>query len=139
MKAVLAALAMLAITGCTLTHAAVEAPVAAKPTSSVVATASCALRGGDADVEVAIRNSLYSCGQWVSWLAPVGLNWLIIPAIQDPYTPGPADGESLYKVCVLSAGMESMTVEDAGSAIYGTSICSQEEANGWVPHESTDG
>jgi hypothetical protein len=90
------------------------------------------------DVEVAILNTNLTCGAWIQDLAPIGLNWVIISQIQNQYSAGTADGETMSKVCVLSGGSSgNMVVEDAGGMYYGTSICSQEEANGWIPPESS--
>lgn len=116
----------------------ITAPAASTP--AAVPEYACMLGTAGADVEVEITQSDSTCAQWVQNLAPTGLNWYFITQMAAPYSNGPADGETMYKVCALSGGSSgNMLVEDAGGAYYGNSICSQEEANGWTPNESTAG
>lgn len=109
------------------------------PAPSDAFAAACKLGTSGADVEVAIGNPQGSCGSWISNLAHDGLVWFDITGIAVPGSPGPADQETMGTRCDLTDGTQEMLVEDAGGAVYGDSICSAEEQNGWTPESGPMG
>lgn len=95
--------------------------------------ADCLLGANGADVEVAIGDPTTSCARWIQDLAGTGLAWYPVSQMVAPGSAGTADGETMEPACDLTDGTEELYVEDAGGQIYGDSICSQEEQNGWTP------
>jgi chemotaxis protein histidine kinase CheA len=93
----------------------------------------CLLGANGADVEVGIANPSRSCASWIQNLAGDGLVWYPISAMVPPGSAGTADQETMAQACDLTDGTQELYVEDAGGEIYGNSICSAEEQNGWTP------
>lgn len=106
-------------------------PSAGKSTSG-----DCLLGANGVDVQVGIANPASSCAQWIQNLAGIGLVWYPVSQMVLPGFTGAASGEAMGQACDLTDGTQELYVEDAGSAIYGNSICSQEEQNGWTPEGS---
>lgn len=137
----IAAAVMLALTACSGSPAASTAattgnsptpgPYAGNPDSG-----DCMLGANGADVEVGIADPTVSCSQWIRNLAGDGLVWYPIGAMVLPGSPGTADQETMAQACDLTDGTQELYVEDAGGQIYGNSICSAEEQNGWTPEGS---
>lgn len=90
----------------------------------------CIFGANGADVQVQITNS--DCTADEQSLATGGQTWYPINALSSPGTPGSADQETLSLICRLTKGNSTMTVMDAGGAIYGDNICSSEEQSGWT-------
>ena len=87
-------------------------------------------------VEVYVTGS-DDCNEWIQNLAGTGLNWQPISSVVPPGT-SLNDGSVMAVACVLDSGSEQLTVEDTGGEIIGTSICSQEEQNGWAPDPTAE-
>lgn len=83
-----------------------------------------------------IANPTVSCNQWIRNLAGTGLVWYPISQMAVPGSSGSADQETMGQACDLTDGTQELYVEDAGGQMYGDSICSQEEQNGWTPEGS---
>jgi hypothetical protein len=139
--ATVAAAVTLALTACTGSPAASGAastgispapgPYARNPDSG-----DCLLGANGADVEAGIANPTVSCSRWIQNLAGIGLVWYPISQMAVPGSPGSADQETMEQACDLTDGTQELYVEDAGGQMYGDSICSQEEQNGWTPEAS---
>jgi hypothetical protein len=138
--AAVAAAVILALTGCSDNHTASSAadPTAANasPYSANVTSGDCLLGANGVDVQVGIANSTQSCAQWIQDLAGDGLVWYPIGVLVSPGSAGTADQETMAQACDLADAAQELYVEDAGAEIYGNSICSQEEQNGWTPEGS---
>jgi len=75
--------------------------------------------------------------QWVTSLAGTGLTWNYVSQLVAPGQPGIVDQETMQQACDLTDTTgEELYVLDAGGQMYGNSICSQEERNGWAPESS---
>jgi hypothetical protein len=53
-----------------------------------------------------------------------------------PGSAGTSDGETVQQACDLTDGTQELYVQDSGGQMYGDSLCSQEEQNGWTPEGS---
>src|SRR5579859_3913297 len=95
------------------------------------AAVTCTFGATGADVEVQITNDSTPCSQWETALAGDGESWYPISALTPAGSPGPADGETENLICTLNKGGAIITVDDAGMASYGTTICSASEQGGW--------
>jgi chemotaxis protein histidine kinase CheA len=136
--AAVAAVVALALTGCGGSPAATAAedsptpgPYAGNPDSG-----DCLLGANGADVEAGIADPTVACSRWIQNLAGNGLVWYPISQMVAPGSAGTADGETMQEACDLTDGTQELYVEDAGGQMYGDSICSQEEQNGWTPEGS---
>ena len=105
------------------------------PYSGNPASGDCLLGANGADIEVGIADPTSSCASWIQSLAGSGLVWYPITTMLAPGSQG-EDGDTMGVSCDLTDGTQELYVEDGGSEIYGDSICSQEEQNGWTPEGS---
>jgi hypothetical protein len=135
---VASALVAVALTGCG--PGSSSSPFASTSLASPLASrvsSGCVLGANTADVEVQVTGSS-NCNSWVQALAGDGLTWQPIGSLVTPGNPGTADGGTMAITCVLDSGPEQLTVEDSGGQMYGNSICSGEEQNGWTPDTTAE-
>lgn len=133
-------LAGMAVAGCgassssSQTAADAATPLAAAPASP--ASSACVFGANGADVEVQVTGDS-DCNSWIQALAGDGLTWQPISSLMTPGAVA-ADGDTMGLTCVLDNGPEQITVEDAGSGIYGNDICNSEEQSAWTPDTSAE-
>jgi hypothetical protein len=98
----------------------------------------CLLGAHGVDVEVGVANPTDSCANWIHNLDGAGgLVWYPIKQMAVLGSEGAAPlREALEPVCDLADGTQELYVEDSGEQIYGLSICSVEEVDGWRPEKT---
>lgn len=106
--------------------------VTAAPGTWITGGATCVFQAAGTDTQARVTG-VAGCGEVHQTLVQAdGLGWTQAAAL----TGTGADGQPEFTVCSLHVTHDTsltVTVLDAGAAVYGASLCTSADNNGWTP------